>query len=205
MKLIFARHGEVELNKESKFCGHIESSLTEEGIKQKERLRDYFKDYGLTKIYSSPFLRAYETELEVGKELNLDVIKNDNLKEICYGSFEGKSKKELKLLKIWGERESDKFGFMHPESYKSIKGESYENQYKKLSAFLDNIIQIEKGTECILIVSHIGICKNAMIKFGAFNKEDFSGYDFKNNEIFVVELSDKKIVKFLNHLIIVTT
>lgn len=54
MKLYIIRHGQTEWNLAGRLQGWQNSNLTEEGIKNAERLSDRLKDIHFDYIYSSP-------------------------------------------------------------------------------------------------------------------------------------------------------
>lgn len=53
-QIIFLRHAETKMNTEGRFCGVIDTDITEEGRKQAEKMRETFKKYHFDAIYCSP-------------------------------------------------------------------------------------------------------------------------------------------------------
>ncbi len=89
--LILVRHGQSEANKIRAFAGHYNAKLTELGHKQAEAAADYIKaNYSPSKVYSSDLSRAYNTGKAIAEKLNIPIIKNENLREIRAGEWEGK-------------------------------------------------------------------------------------------------------------------
>lgn len=81
MRIVFVRHGHPD---------YINDCLTELGHEQAERAAIRLKDEGIEEIYSSPFGRAYETALHTAKLLSMDVTKLPFMREIRWGSSDGK-------------------------------------------------------------------------------------------------------------------
>lgn len=81
MRIVFVRHGHPD---------YINDCLTELGHEQAERVATRLKDEGIEEIYSSPFGRAYETALHTAKLLSKDVTKLPFMREIRWGSSDGK-------------------------------------------------------------------------------------------------------------------
>lgn len=91
-KFVFVRHGQSLGNKTERFLGHTDLDLSETGYKQAEKTAEYIAThYKIDKIYSSDLLRAYNTALPAAKKLNLNIIKDENLREIYAGEWEGKT------------------------------------------------------------------------------------------------------------------
>ncbi len=81
MKIIFVRHGHPD---------YINDCLTKLGHEQAEKAAVRLKDEGIEEIYSSPYGRAYETALHTAELLSKDVTKLPFMREIKWGSSDGK-------------------------------------------------------------------------------------------------------------------
>jgi len=103
----------------------------------------------LSAIYSSSSLRALRTaELIKGKR-TLDIIPEDNLREINLGSWEGMSYSEIENL--YPEK-FDRF-WNYPDQYVPLDGETYEALVKRISNKMEEIAKKHQG-ETVLIVAH---------------------------------------------------
>ena len=94
------RHGETQWNTESRLQGHLDSPLTEKGRSQASynglRLNSLQDRNPI--IYSSPLGRCIETAHIVASKIGVDeatVKKDDRLKELSYGRWEGLIKSEI--------------------------------------------------------------------------------------------------------------
>ncbi len=107
-KIIMIRHGYSVSNNLKFFTGQSDIELTELGREQARLCGEYFRewtpcsacgeartekiwDHGISAvdaIYSSDLSRAYDTALEVGKALDIEVIKTERLREIYAGVWE---------------------------------------------------------------------------------------------------------------------
>lgn len=96
--LILIRHGESEANRQGIFAGQIDPDLQNKGIKQAELTAKYIIDnYKVDRIYSSDLQRAYKTAMCLAEELDLEVTKDKNLREIDAGQWEGMKFDDLVL------------------------------------------------------------------------------------------------------------
>lgn len=97
--LYILRHGETVWNREGRFQGHADSPLTEKGRTQALRQRALLTAVGSApeKRFCSPQGRAVQTA-----QLALDgaepVIFDDRLKEIHFGSWEGRTREDIRSV-----------------------------------------------------------------------------------------------------------
>lgn len=85
------RHGQTRFNQLKRIQGVCDSPLTDLGIEQATKARDYFEKLGLafSAVYSSTQERAVDTaEIASGRS---DIIRLKGLKEMDFGAFEGQS------------------------------------------------------------------------------------------------------------------
>lgn len=94
--VILIRHGESVANRQKVFAGHLDVDLQDKGLEQAKVTARYVADnYKIDKIYASDLLRAYKTATCLGEILHMDVIKDEKLREISAGEWEGKKFDEL--------------------------------------------------------------------------------------------------------------
>ncbi len=140
--VVFVRHGQSESNV-NKVLSHDVNSypLTEEGRQQSKRTAKELKKLKVTKIFTSPILRAYQTATIIGNELGLIPIIDDRLKERFLGSlnnvrFDPNDHWKLKLIR--GEIEA--------------KGlEPWDSMKRRMIDFLNSIPESES---VVVTVSH---------------------------------------------------
>ena len=88
--LILIRHGESEANRQGIFAGQIDPDLQDKGLEQAQLTAKYVaENYNVEKIYSSDLQRAYKTAICLAEELDLEVTKDKDLREIDGGQWEG--------------------------------------------------------------------------------------------------------------------
>jgi broad specificity phosphatase PhoE len=90
-QLILVRHGETVHNVAGIAQGWNDSALSERGERQVRALAERLKEAGVTAIYSSPLGRALATANVVAEATNLPVMVLDELREMSYGTWEGRS------------------------------------------------------------------------------------------------------------------
>lgn len=91
MQLMLVRHGETVHNVAGIAQGWNDSALSERGERQVLALADRLKASGVTALYSSPLGRALATAEMVSQATGLPVTVLEELREMNYGTWEGRS------------------------------------------------------------------------------------------------------------------
>ncbi|GAE89204.1 alpha-ribazole-5'-phosphate phosphatase [Acetivibrio straminisolvens JCM 21531] len=97
-RIIFVRHAEAEGNLNRVFHGWTDSSITERGHLQAQRVAERLKDVEVDVIYSSSLKRTLQTAQYIADVKNLPIIRTDKLKEINGGEWENREWEELPNL-----------------------------------------------------------------------------------------------------------
>ncbi len=155
-KIYFVRHGESQANIRHEISNRgLQYGLTFNGRNQANTLAQKLIDQGITKIYSSPVLRAVETSIILANALGVEYEVSDALREYDCGILEGKS----------DEASWQKWQFLH-ESWTIHKrfderlegGESFLDIQNRFLPFIESLTQQKQiSDEKILCVSHGGI------------------------------------------------
>ncbi len=91
MRLYFVRHGESQANVLRQISNRgLVHPLTRQGRLQATVLAEQLRPFPLTRIYSSPMLRAIETSIILASQLDLDYEVVDALREFDCGIAEGR-------------------------------------------------------------------------------------------------------------------
>ena len=89
-KLVIIRHGHSTANMTRNFAGHTDAELSPIGEEQVIKTAEYVaENYKVDKVYASDLKRAYNTGKAVADRLGLEVIPDENLREIFAGEWEG--------------------------------------------------------------------------------------------------------------------
>lgn len=95
-RLILARHGQTDYNREARLQGQVDIPLNATGRKQAARLAHAMTEHAPDLIVSSPLVRAHDTALEVGKACGIDVTTDDAFLERGFGPWEGLRGEEIR-------------------------------------------------------------------------------------------------------------
>ncbi|MBQ2764179.1 MAG: alpha-ribazole phosphatase [Firmicutes bacterium] len=154
MKLYLVRHGETELNVKKVYYGSTDCALTENGREQAASLRAVFEDMPLDLVLESPLIRAKDTATLLLGENPAPRISDDRLKELNFGTWEGKSWQELQGDETYEKWCIDWQTTCPPE------GESFLDLAARVRAFYDDLLQRE--AETVLIGAHHAVLQQLM-------------------------------------------
>lgn len=90
MKLLIIRHGQSEADGLNVCEGRADFSLTKKGREDAAAMAKYLTGrYNISRIYTSPLLRARETALEIARHVDCPLDEADELMEFNNGSWRG--------------------------------------------------------------------------------------------------------------------
>ena len=88
-RLLIIRHGQSQANLDGIFVGHINSPLSDLGMRQAQLTADYIvSNYHVDAVYASDLQRAFVTGKNVADQLGLPVTADAQLREIFAGDWE---------------------------------------------------------------------------------------------------------------------
>ncbi|MEK7137798.1 MAG: class I tRNA ligase family protein, partial [Patescibacteria group bacterium] len=164
-KVTVLRHGQSTGNIDQIYQGaEPGTDLTEEGRAQAEETAGSLAG-GLNRrltvraIYTSPLSRTQQTAGILAKKLGAKVSTDDRLREVGFGTYEGKHVDFSDLAYVKARREH-KFASGRPESIYHLAGmETWENVGERINEFLRETLPKHKG-EHIVIVTHADPLQN---------------------------------------------
>ncbi len=111
-RVLLIRHGETAWNVGRRIQGHMDVALNDQGRWQAEQLRRALKSEDLCAVYSSDLARAVDTARPVARAAGLPVQPDPELRERCFGRFEGLTYDEVEQgwpqeALLWRQREPD--------------------------------------------------------------------------------------------------
>ncbi len=174
-KLIFIRHGESEANKTGIFAGFSDFDLSEKGREQAERTAEYvFKNFKVDKIYSSDLKRAYNTALPISEKFGLEIIKDERLREINIGDWEGKI-----IASLVGDPD---FEIWRNDIGKSVapNGESIRQLSERFFAATDEIAK-SNIDKTVVIVTHATALRTLVCRFSKKDIDDMKDVGWVTN------------------------
>ena len=144
------RHGDVKGGK--KYRGLLDDPLSESGWQQLREVTSEKKHW--QHIITSPLKRCAEFATELAQTHNLPLHKNESLKEISFGLWEGKTADEL----LKAEPDKAKQYWADPINITPPQGESLPDFEKRVVTAWQKILTVFQGQH-VLIISHAGVIR----------------------------------------------
>ena len=162
LNIYLTRHGETEWNTENRLQGWKDSPLTESGVKNASLLGERLKNVEFQKVYTSPSKRALTTTKLICSQKDYPIEIYDELREISFGKWEGKSREEIQQDYF---QEYDNFWFRpHEYDHSPHQGEGIDEFLKRIRFIMTHIIEANQEGN-ILIVTHGATVKAIMSYF----------------------------------------
>jgi len=181
--IYLVRHGQTEFNRERRLQGHVDSPLTELGVRQARAvgrlLRDLVGDARGWRIVSSPLGRTRATAAIVAEALDeADIELDARLMEISCGDWDGRLRSEIAAA--------------HPTTFTVAggifdlpTGEPYEQMAARLSGWLSDLPPEDERR--VIAVSH-GVAGRVLRGlYTGLSREDLSIQDVPQDAIFALK------------------
>jgi len=159
-RIILARHGETDWNKESRVQGALSDiPLNDFGRQQARNARDFLSRETFAAVYSGPLSRAQETASIIIEGRDLDIITNPALTEINAGEFEGIHTADLgrRFSQIVTEMDEN------AEMVKAPGGESLATVQERSWRVFEEIVSQYNG-KTVLVTTHYFVILAAVCK-----------------------------------------
>jgi len=151
-RIVFIRPGETEWNVTGRFQGWVAIPLNQHGKLQAQRLANFVRHIGLSKLYTSDLARAQQTAEILADTLGFEMIVDERLREQNVGMWQGLTVPEMHgwYPDAYTELQADPENFMIPA------GESRQMVRERASAALQDCITAadKAGGEAIGVLSH---------------------------------------------------
>lgn len=196
MEIYIVRHGETVWNAKRLLQGSADIELNENGRAVAGETGENLEQIHFDKIYSSPLIRAYETACLIRGHRNIPIIRDERLRELCFGVNEGKDSGIL----LKDEKNPFHYFFDQPALYRpSEGGETLEEICKRAAEFMQEVIEPQaEQLERVMIVGHGALNKAIMCHIRQHGIAQYwSGGLQKNCNVIIVErtASDYQIIE----------
>jgi broad specificity phosphatase PhoE len=168
-----------------------EVKLTDRGRRQIEKAKAILDKLSFDRVYVSPLARTIET-MEI---LGLEGDKEERIREVDFGLFEGKTYDQLQAefaeeLKMWFD---DVINYVVPE------GESIKMAYDRVVSFLEELVDKKENA---LLICHDGVIKIAL-SWVFDNPEFFFKFKIDNGSISIISIDEMgfKYIKKANYTV----
>ena len=169
MDLLLVRHVVSEHNTSDVISGGTSNpNLSQAGVKQVEEVSKIIDNNKIDQVYASPLIRAKRTA-QILTDFQKDIITDDRLKEMDFGSWEGQHAEELKVK---CPDAFDDLGTINSKYTKYAKnGETFEQVADRVEEFLAEI-QPYSNDKTIMVVCHGFVIRSLIARWFKLKIED---------------------------------
>ncbi|WP_457638812.1 histidine phosphatase family protein [Persephonella sp.] len=191
--IILVRHGESEYNAKRIVQGHIDTDLTPAGIVQARLAGEALKKFNIQRIFSSDLRRAYRTATIISDVLNIPVEKDQRIREMNFGEWEGRSYDHI----FETDYETFHNWLKNPVACPLPSQEEISKFEERLSSFYKDILNLEEKN--ILVVAHGGSIQGLLCVACRIGMENLWALKHSNTGITVLQVNKKEVsIKLLN-------
>lgn len=149
--LLLARHAQTRSNVSGRYMGWMDEDLSDEGIRQAQRLAARLSGQPITAVYSSPLRRAQRTAEMIALPHGLTVQTMADLGEIRMGQWEGLFAADIqdRFPELWKTWRSD------PSTIQMPGGESLTQVADRAMKALDHILQDNQGRQVVAVTHDV--------------------------------------------------
>lgn len=172
MRIYLIRHSESIDDIEDCYGGIADFDLTENGRSKVEEYRQKINNYGIEKIYSSPYKRAKQTSQILNKDINVEIEIIDDIRELnSYGILSGVNKSLAKDIfsYVFEKEEYKNTGYYLGKTF--LGGENVNDFDQRVKNALQNILENSKELNTIAIVTHGGVYRSIYKNMFNINKK----------------------------------
>ena len=183
--IIAVRHGETEWNKVGKQQGHLNSNLTELGIRQAHAIADGLSKFSIDGFYCSDLGRAIQTATIISQKNGKEFIPDMRLREQNLGILQGLTRSA--------------FQSQFPEEYSQLEcndpdyripgGESIRDRFLRCTNCIEDLSKAFYG-KSILIVGHGGVLMSCIQKALCIPLTQKRTFSLLNGSINVFSISE---------------
>lgn len=158
MRIYLIRHSESIDDIENCYGGIADFELTENGKEKVKKARKNIENYGIEKIYTSPYKRAYQTAEILNENIKVELKVIEDISELnSYGILSGVNKEVAKNIfsHILQKEEYKNTGYYFGNTF--LGGEDINEFDNRVKRGIDSIIKDSEGLNTIAIVTHGGV------------------------------------------------
>ena len=183
------RHGETLWNKNQRFQGMIDTELSENGIRQAQKLARRLIGRKFAAIYSSDLKRAFATAQEIATGSGMEITAEPRFREMSFGEWEGLDYSGL------GKKWQGKMNgfFRDPMSVAIPGGESFDDFCNRVCSAFYEVVARHEGQD-VLIVSHGGSIRAIIADILKFPAASFWSVRLENTAVSIIQVADGRFL-----------
>lgn len=189
--VVLMRHGETDWNREGRIMGAENVPLNPLGREQCRGVAALLERFEIDAVVTSPLARARESADIIATRLGIEIFEDVDLEEVHFGSWQGRTYKEIIADPIYHRFARD------PEATATPGGETIRDVQRRGVAAIER----ERASTRTLFVSHGDIIRSAICHFSGLPLRRYRRIRVDNCGLSALAFRPDAIeVKFLNLL-----
>jgi probable phosphomutase (TIGR03848 family) len=171
-------------------AGWLPVPLSEQGRREAQDLAAWLAEAGIAAIYSSPLKRTMETAAPLAERLGLTVEVREDLGEIRYGDWTGRTEAEVNADPLWHRFVS------HRSTTRAPAGELMIETQVRVVRELESIRQAHTDG-VVAVFSHGDVIRSAILYYAGMPIDFYARIDIAPASVSVIEVDERgpRIVK----------
>ncbi|MFU8795391.1 MAG: alpha-ribazole phosphatase [Dethiobacteria bacterium] len=184
MEIYLIRHGETESNLQRRYQGWTESPLSDNGLRQAEKVGFFLAEKNIEALYCSDLNRALHTARVIGAGSGIKPQITPLLREIHFGQWEGMTFDEIEAA--WGAMISE---WIDDPFHKAAPGgETLKEVCERMQSFLIRMQEIYPDGKRIAVVSHGGSIRALLYSVLGLDTKSFWELKIDNASVSLIRL-----------------
>ena len=183
-KIFLFRHAQTTDNPSKIFSGNRNPDLTEEGIKEAEKIREALKQEKVTKAFTSDKIRNKKTlQIVLGPHPGIEPIIDNRIRERDYGELTGQNKDDI----------AKKYPDLYPLWHRSYDtpppgGESLKDVEKRVLEFLTDLKMVLSPNDIVFISASGNSLRPIRRFFEQMTPEEMSTFEHEPAKVYSYEI-----------------
>ena len=190
--ILLVRHGQTDENVSGRISGQGPAPLNGRGQEQARLAGQVLAPLNVTRLISSPVVRAQQTAMILDEYLRLGIEEEPDLREVGYGDWEGQTFQAIRSSPAFHLALNDPINAIFPN------GESLVSVQQR-SVRVVEIIRQGAAKDVVVLVSHGDVIRMLVAHYLGITFNDYRRITIDNGAISVIELFENWIrVKAIN-------
>lgn len=190
--ILLVRHGQTDENVSGRISGQGPAPLNARGQEQAKLAGEVLASLNVTRLISSPVVRALQTATILDEHLQLGIEQETDLREVGYGDWEGQTFQAIRGDNTFKLALNDPINAVFPN------GESLVSVQQRGVRVVETIRQ-GAAKEVVVLVSHGDVIRMLVAHYLGMTFNDYRRITIDNGAISVIELFENWIrVKAVN-------
>jgi probable phosphoglycerate mutase len=179
--VILVRHGQTDDNVSGRISGQRPTPLNTRGREQVQAVAEVLSCLNVTRILSSPLVRARQTADILAQRLQVEVEEVPDLREVGYGDWEGEYFRDIRGHPV------AQLVFHNPAEVTFPNGENLPNVQRRGVQVIESVHRMYPQS-VVVLVSHGDVIRTSLAHYLDMPFNEYRRINLDNGAISVLEL-----------------